>query len=315
MPKVTILIPIYNCEKYLKKCIESALNQSLKGIEIIIINDGSFDSSSEIIESYKNSENVKIINKANSGYGASLNLGIKEAKGEYISIFEADDFADKDMLKKLFKFRGHDVIKSGFYFYPDKKIYCLNIDKTTTIDDNPEIINIKPSVWSAIYKKEFLILNNIFFNETKGASFQDVSFHFKTLFCAKDIVFIDEPLYYYRTDNENASTKSKSNVNAIINEFSTIDKFIENKPVLPETNAQLVLFELRAYIWNFKRIAKQYENEYILNISDKFKEKDLTYFYKSLFIPFKEKIKMWLLLNDTKYFKFFLSIIKKYAKR
>ena len=181
----------------------------------------------------------------------------------YISILESDDFYEKDFLEKLYSKSGLDVIKSGFKYYPENVQYRLNLEGVYSVDDAPQMINIQPSVWSAIYKKDFLIKNNIFFQETKGASYQDVSFQFKTQYLANSIQFIDSALCNYRTDNEHSSVKIKSKVRAVINEFQEIDNFLKDKIILPETNAQLILHELRAYIWNFKRISKFYENEFI----------------------------------------------------
>jgi len=314
MPKVSILIPIYNCEKYLEKCINSAISQTLDDIEIILINDGSIDSSIDIINKFSGDKRVKVINKTNSGYGASLNIAIKEASGEYISILEADDFMDSSMLEKLYSKHGADVVKSSFRFYPSLEEYNLNLQGIYALDDAPEMINIKPSVWSAIYKKDFLIKNNIFFQETKGASYQDVSFQFKTQYCAKNIKFINEALYNYRIDNPNSSVSAKGKVGAIINEFKEIDNFLQDKKILPETLSQLILHELRAYIWNFMRISKFYEHEFIILSQKKLKEEDLKIFYKSRYIKLKEKIKMFLLVNYSAFFKYLLSIIKKYTK-
>ena len=310
MPKISVLIPIYNAEKYIEKCIESAVNQTLKDIEIIIINDGSDDSSLEIIKEFYD-ERIKIINKKNSGYGASLNTGLKEANGEYIAILEADDFMDQDMLKKLYSTSKSDVIKAGFYFYPENKSYNLNLNGPASIDDNPEIINIKPSIWSAIYKKDFLTKNSILFNESKGASYQDVSFHFKTMYLADEIYFLNEPLYFYRTDNEKSSVKNKNNPQAIIKEFKVIDKFLNNKKILPETMAQLILFKLKAFIWNYIRISKLYEDECINTSGASLKQENSKIFYNSRYIKFKDKIKFFLFKNYPKIFKELLNIIKK----
>ena len=315
MPKVSVLIPVYNAELHLEKCINSVLAQDFKDIEVIVINDGSLDSSLDIIEKFSTDDRVRIINKSNSGYGASLNVGLKEAKGEYISIVEADDFVEKNMLSTLYSDDKHDVIKGGFTFYPQRKKYNINCNNIVTIEDNPEIINCKPSVWSAIYKKSFLEKNKIQFNETKGASYQDVSFHFKTLFLASSIKCVDIPLYNYRTDNLNSSVKSKNKVQAIIREFESIYGFLENKTLLPEVYAQLILFELRAYIWNYKRISKFYEKEFIFLSKDKLNLRKLNFFYNSKYIRIKDKIKLYLYLNHTFVFMFLLNIIKNYVNK
>ena len=100
MPKVSIVVPVYNVEKYLDECIESIINQSLNDIEIICVNDGSTDSSLEILNNYaQKDKRIIVINKSNSGYGNTMNIGINAAKGEYIGIIESDDFADTKMFE------------------------------------------------------------------------------------------------------------------------------------------------------------------------------------------------------------------------
>lgn len=120
-PKVSIVIPIYNVERYLRQCLDSVVNQTLKDIEIICVDDGSTDSSPDIIKEYVDKDpRVKVITKPNSGYGNSMNRGFDMAEGEYIGIVESDDYADPDMFEKLYEVASAndlDVVKSGFYFY------------------------------------------------------------------------------------------------------------------------------------------------------------------------------------------------------
>lgn len=100
---VSVIVPVFNTEKYLKKCIESILNQSLRNIEIIFIDDGSTDNSLTIIEEYaKKDKRIKIISKLNEGQGIARNMGITEACGQYIAFIDSDDFVEKDMLEKLY---------------------------------------------------------------------------------------------------------------------------------------------------------------------------------------------------------------------
>ena len=101
-PVVSLLVPIYNVERYLAECLDSALGQSLRDIEIICINDGSTDSSRKIIERYLQADSrVRVIDKPNSGYGASMNQGLDAARGEYVGILESDDFFESDALERL----------------------------------------------------------------------------------------------------------------------------------------------------------------------------------------------------------------------
>ncbi|MBQ8848585.1 MAG: glycosyltransferase [Candidatus Gastranaerophilales bacterium] len=312
MPKVSVLIPIYNSEKYLRECIKSVTNQSLKEIEIILINDGSFDSSLEIIEYFKNlDDRIKVINKENTGYANSLNIGVKEAKGEYISIVESDDIIVPDMLKTLYNKAiksDYDIVKSSFYLMNKNKYIKYDAFKNiyTHIPHNvittPEILTIKPSVWSAIYKKEFLTENNLQFHETHGASFQDISFQFIAFYIAKKILFVDMPLYLYRIDNANSSINSSDKVFEICSEFYRINDFLKNNFINMQIENQKILFEFKAYLWNLNRIKDKYREGFLDKISDTISQYDLNEFFTDKNISKKDKFKLKLLVKNKKLF-------------
>lgn len=121
-PEISILVPICNVENYLDECLSSLINQTIKNIEIICLNDGSTDNSLSIIKKYAEKDNrIVVIDKENSGYGDTMNLGIRKAHGEYIGIVESDDFADPNMFQKLYdiarKKEKPDIVKSNFYYY------------------------------------------------------------------------------------------------------------------------------------------------------------------------------------------------------
>ena len=110
-PKVSVVVPVYNVEKYLRECLDSLLAQKLKDIEIIVVNDGSTDSSADIAAEYAARDSrVRLISKENEGYGKTMNRGFSEARGEYVGIVESDDFADPRMFKDMYKFaKKHDL--------------------------------------------------------------------------------------------------------------------------------------------------------------------------------------------------------------
>ena len=101
--KISVIIPVYNVEKYIIECIESIINQTLKDIEIIVVNDGTKDNSIKIVEEYLSDKRIKIINKANGGLSSARNEGMKVAKGEYIYFIDSDDFINEDVLEVLYK--------------------------------------------------------------------------------------------------------------------------------------------------------------------------------------------------------------------
>ena len=315
MPKISVLVPIYNVEQYLKQCLDSLVNQTLADIEIICINDGSTDSSLDIIKEYVIQDSrVKVIDKPNSGYGASMNLGISVATGEYIGIVEPDDFVKHEMFSKLYeiaKKNDADVVKSDFYEFDTKKntsrksgkISRFIAGKVITAKAEPKILKIMPSVWSAIYKKDFLVKNNIRFLETAGASYQDTSFAFKVLALAQKVVLVPKAYVYYRMDNENSSTKSNKKVFAICDEYAEITKFLDENPTIKEwANDIKLIKEYSAYVWNAKRI----DNSNLEKFVEKFAEIFKNYYEnnelsQSFYKKYSHK-EINLLLNNTKEF-------------
>jgi len=318
MSRVSILVPVYNVEKYLRECLDSIINQTLKDIEIICINDGSTDSSPQILEEYRfKDKRIKVINKANSGYGASMNRGLEEATGEYIGIVESDDFVRPEMFEKLYDIANKnnlDMVKSDFYnFYTTKKqarkagkIKKKYLGKVLNIKNDPMMIKIQPSIWSAIYKKDFLNVNSIRFLETPGASYQDTSFAFKTIASAKRLMFTNKAYVYYRQDNQNSSVKSRGKVYSICDEWEEITRFLDERPEIKNVVNQVKLStQFNAYKWNAIRIEEKYREEFIDKYQKTFKQYYENGEIKEEFYKKAKKEELLLLLNDkAKYLDF-----------
>lgn len=239
MVKVSIVVPVYNVEKYLPQCLDSLCAQTLKDIEIICVNDGSKDNSLGIIQEYqKKDSRVKCISKANSGYGNSMNMGMDAAQGEYIAIAESDDFIEPDTCQVLYeraKELDFDVVKSDYYtFYetkgsteyvhtcPDPAMYNVVFGYTKA----PEVFECRMNTWTGIYRTQFLRENNIRHNETPGASYQDNGFWFQTITLAKKLTFVNQAFYHYRQDNPNSSINSKSKIHCMSDEYDFIYDFM-----------------------------------------------------------------------------------------
>ena len=211
MPKVSILVPIYNVEKYLNQCIDSLLSQTLKDIEIILLDDGSKDASSKMCDEYATKDKrIKLIHKENSGYGATMNVGLRVATGEYIGIVESDDWVEPTMFENLYslaKQHNVDVVKSNFYYYwskPEEKnefFFSLPSQDTNKIinpKENQAIFSSCPSIWAAIYKSSFIKDCKISFLETPGASYQDTGFNFKVWAMAERVWLTEDAFLHYR---------------------------------------------------------------------------------------------------------------------
>lgn len=224
-PKVSVIIPVYKVHKYLFQCISSVVNQTLKDIEILLIDEGEEDTCYAIMRYFAAKDSrVHIVHEKNGGYGASCNRGIKLARGEYISIVESDDFIEKTMLEDMYregKKTDSDIVKTPFYFFkdgnnssPSEKFECDFIkrfnatipNKPITCLDYPGFLGIHPSIWSAIYKKNFLKDNGIVFIEAKGAGYVDNPFRIETMLSAKKILWLGVSYYNYRITNTEASS-------------------------------------------------------------------------------------------------------------
>ena len=220
--KISVILPSLNVREYIEECIESVINQTLKDIEIICVDSGSEDGTLEILNKYAETDSrVKVIHSDIKSYGHQMNLGINEAKGEYIGIVETDDFIDKEMFETLYDLTNNastDVSKVNFYhFYdidPIEPEFKADVSKKDlsedefTVYDDANILNGHPSIWAAIYKKSFLIKNKIEFIEAPGGGWVDNPFLFKTMLLAKSITYKDEPFYYYRELNPHSSTNN-----------------------------------------------------------------------------------------------------------
>lgn len=217
MPKISVIVPIYNVEKYLRKCLDSIVNQTLQDIEIICINNCSTDDSAKIVLEYMNQDaRIVFINKNfNSGYSDSMNQGLKLAQGEYIAICEADDYIEYDMYEKMYakaKEFNVDVIKSAYYAFDSKKeivvLRDLGIveDKVFNIYDDPIFFSQHPSIWSCLYKRDFLLMNNISFVQFNGVGWPDNVFQIEIFLKAERIVFIEKPYYHYQLFRNDSSS-------------------------------------------------------------------------------------------------------------
>lgn len=292
MPKVSVVIPCYNVEKYLHQCLDSVVNQTLRELEIICVNDGSKDSTLDIIKEYAARDaRVKIIDKPNGGYGESMNRGFDMATGEYIGIIESDDYAELDMFEKLYNTAKEyvlDVVKSGFFFYFSKptesntasviatkatagRTFCPMTDFKAKME-MVEFFNIKPTIWSAIYRKDFIRANGIRFNETPGASYQDASFNFKVWVCAKRVRLLEDCFLHYRQDNEASSINSPGKVYCICDEYEEMERFLAERPEAREkVEPVMVRIKFDSYNWNYTRLAEPLQAEFIQCFSQDFK--------------------------------------------
>ncbi len=225
MPKVSIIIPVYNVEKYLRQSLDSAINQTLKDIEIICVDDCSTDSSSDILKEYaeKDSRIAIIKQEVNEGLSSSRNVAMKIAKGDYIMFLDSDDWLELDACEKLYnqisKYNNDFVVFNINKYYESKgtkkevnrlENFAYVLDNHNTKVSDLDINFLKGAeCWYKIYNRDFLINNNIFF---EGKKYEDSLFSLKIFIFAKSISFLNGFFYNYRKRNDSITGNYDNNV-------------------------------------------------------------------------------------------------------
>lgn len=322
-PKVSIVVPVCNVEKYVGECLESLIEQSLHDIEIICINDGSKDESLAILREFERKDSrIKVVDKPNAGYGHTMNIGMRVAKGEYIGIVESDDRVDKVMYERLYNCAHKydlDWVKADFFRYthdennkvclkrinlcPNQKYY----NKVFKPNDVPECYDFTMHTWCGIYKRAFLENYGIRHNETPGASFQDTGFFFQTFMYAKRAYFLNDVFYWYRCDNPNSSVKNKSKVYCIKDEYEFVEDLIaHSKEKLPK-NVKKMMWVVRcgSYLRTYKRIAPEFKKEFLAHFRNVFLEAKQKGELDMKLLPASRAESLNMILNQPKRFYFF----------
>lgn len=319
-PKVSVIVPVYNGEKHLNQCIESIVNQTLKEIEIILIDDGSSDGSVEILREWqKKDSRIHVIENENHGTGYTINVGIKLARGEYIAEVDCDDFIDLDMYEHLYSIsEGADVVRGGYYSYFEgksdlpyslvetKSVFCpvkLNWQQRYLV------FGFQPSFWAGIYKTEFIKKNKLYWNETEGASFQDTSIIFKINALCKKMVWSERSFYHWRVGEEHSITSTKWPL-AVLREYRVMEDFLMERPKLA-LYLRDILSRLRfgTYSWNYGRIKPEDKHIFADLAAGDFK-RDLDFIDSRLYS--REKMDMYLLWTAD--FEKFYELSEKHRK-
>ena len=292
--KVSVIIPLYNVENYLKQCLDSVVNQTLKEIEIICINDGSTDNSKQILEDYaRKDDRIKIINRKNSGQGVARNVGIKYAKGEYIGFVDSDDWVDRTMFEKLYenaKIHKSDIVMCPIQIVNENNVEldslpyynldCFNQDFDNCVFDYTKtkdfILKIAVNAYNKIYRTEFITEISAEFPE--GLIFEDNPFFYHTFLKAKISTLIRDYLYFHRV-NRTDSTISKADKrffdiieirNLVIKIFSSLNNF-------EDYEIDLLNAKIRGIIFRYFQVSDIYRQEFFELIKQDFLKMNLTY--------------------------------------
>lgn len=254
MPKVSIIVPIYNVEQYLSQCIESFCRQTLEDIEIILVEDGSPDNCGAICDRFAEKDSrIRVLHKKNAGVGAARNDGIKLATGEYVIFVDSDDYIPEDAYEKMYncaKENDADIVLADIYTVQDETVrYIKFFEKPFVTTDRKFLDEVVKSAFynhycpmppasgpaygyggptNKLVRRSLVMDNDIWFDTSVKGVFDDVIYSAYILACAEKVAYITEPVYYYRLLENSITRTYKANmleINAAI--FASIEKFME----------------------------------------------------------------------------------------
>lgn len=225
MPKVSVIVPIYNVEKYLEKCINSLLSQTLEDIQIILVNDGSKDNSGNIAKEYEknNKDRVIYVEKENGGLSDARNYGLKYATGDFIAFLDSDDYIEKNAYEKMYNKaieENADYVECDFIWeFPNK----IRVDKQYPYKNKKEMLSfVRVVAWNKLIKRQLIIDNNLEF--PKGLRYEDVEFTYKLIPFINKFAYVDKPFIHY-VQREGSIANVQNERTAEI--FTVLDNVIE----------------------------------------------------------------------------------------
>ena len=218
MEKLTVIVPAYNVEKYIEKCLASLVNQTYKNLKILVVNDGSTDNTKQIIEKYeKKSENLKLLNKENGGLSSARNFGLQNTETEYVTFVDGDDYLELNTYEVIMKKVEEEKTDLGIFNF--KKVYSQKIinsklDEKVYIKNFLKYLFSKSTetdivVWNKVFKADIILKNQIYFENR--AYFEDTGFIFRYLYFVEKVSLVEVPLYNY-IQRENSITKKFNSI-------------------------------------------------------------------------------------------------------
>ncbi len=301
VPKVSVIIPVYNAEEYLHQCLDSICAQTLKELEIICVDDGSTDRSVHILNEYAGKDSrIKVVVQANGGAGAARNHGLKIASGECLSFLDADDFFEPDMLELAYeqheKYRSDIVVFNSDQYHMDKEKF-VNIDWTLRMQDIPPYLpfthrELTANVfltfvgwaWDKLYSREFVMKNNLWFQEQRTTN--DMLFVFSALVTAKRISVINKVLAHQRRGSgESLSVTRERSWHCFYDALLALRQFLNDKNIYWELEQDYINYALHFSLWNLRTLAEPTKQKLKEKLCSEWfeelgiKDKDRGYFY------------------------------------
>lgn len=249
MPKVSIIVPVYNVEKYLDRCLDSLVNQTLQEIEIIVINDSTPDQSQIIIDKYMNLYPNKVFSyiKPNGGLSDARNYGMSKMKGDYFGFVDGDDYVEYSMFEKLYERATQeeaDVTTCDFYWtYPNRLQRATDGPYT---NERELLTKMMPTVWNKLYKKSWFDSLDIKF--PVGLRYEDSSFSIRLAPFIRKLAYVNEPLVYYVQRQDSITYTQNSKVGDMLTVFNDIFEFYQKHNLYDQYQSELEYLTLKYFL-------------------------------------------------------------------
>ena len=288
MPILSVVVPIFKVEKFLEQCLDSLVRQTLKDIEIILVDDGSPDKCGDIADNWsKKDTRIKVIHQKNAGYGTAVNNGMKNASGKYVSILEPDDWIEDSMYEKLVLKAEEDeveIARCGFYVYDSRKQQNQDdiwFETSKLIQDAPNgafspmnyryIFDVHSAIWTYIFRRDFLIENQISL-DSKRKSYQDMPFIFDVLSQCNTMSIVKEYLYHYRVEPNQGSSSTGVSVRAmdIIDMCELSQEILRKNGKLEALSTEFYRHCIQASKYFYDRTPVEYQRQFLLRMHDFF---------------------------------------------
>ena len=284
-PRISVIVPVYNVEKYLKECLDSILNQTFEDIEIICINDGSTDNSLKILLDYiKQDYRLKVYSQYNKGQGSTRNVGLNLASGEYIYFVDSDDFIKDNTLELcynllnkenldmlIFQAINYDDIQKKFFeesYYNMDFLYGFE-NKVFNVDSiSGKLFSIAVSPWNKIYKKEIILKNNIIFSE--GLIFEDNEFFFDAFLSSKRVSFLKKHLYARRRREDSTTALGNEKYMDCISIPNRVMNIFKKHNLYEEFKTELFNYKISMINTWFNRTKRKYREQFFNKIKQDF---------------------------------------------
>lgn len=249
MPKVSVIVPVYNVEKYLDRCLDSLVNQTLQEIEIIVINDSTPDQSQIIIDKYMNLYPNKVFSyiKPNGGLSDARNYGMSKMKGDYFGFVDGDDYVEYSMFEKLYERATQeeaDVTTCDFYWtYPNRLQRATDGPYT---NERELLTKMMPTVWNKLYKKSWFDSLDIEF--PVGLRYEDSSFSIRLAPFIRKLAYVNEPLVYYVQRQDSITYTQNSKVGDMLTVFNDIFEFYQKHNLYDQYQSELEYLTLKYFL-------------------------------------------------------------------